>query len=249
MVKTFKVSLSLFFLLYCSLAHAQDKQSYNIITEQWPPFNYQEKGELKGYATEIIQLVMKELGVTDKITILPSARALITLNSRPRTIFYSFIKTPERENSYKWIGPFGKQSVSFYKRKGSPLKIKTLEDAKKVSSLCAREAGLVHDILIKEGFKNLDVSESAKSIYYKAIIDRCDLAISETHLGYTYWMNQLQLSPTTLEKTDLKIISSELYIVASPDISDKEVQHWQKALDKILKSKEYQHILARYQKI
>ncbi len=226
----------------------EPKKNINIITEQWPPFNYIENKELVGFSTEIVKLVMKDLMIDTPINVLPSARAMNILKNSKRTMFFSYIQTPERKDLFKWIGPFGEQAIYFYKRKNSPLDIRTIKDAKKVKSICSRGYGLVHGILVKNGFKNLDESATAKSIYLKAIKGRCDLSISETPLGYAYWMKKLKLPLDSLEKTPLEIIRSSLYIIATKDIPDEEVMLWQKSLDKIIKSKEYLKIKNKYYK-
>ncbi len=210
-----------------------------ILTEEWPPLNYSENGEIKGFATEVVKLVMKELKLQNKIEILPSNRGMDILNRGPRVMYYSFIMTDERKSLYKWIGPFGGQSIFFYKRKDSPIHINSLEDAKKVASICCRDRGLVYDSLKKAGFSNLDVGTSPEGIYLKAVHRRCELAIGETSDGVAYWLKKSNLPPDSLERTPVKISSSSLYLVVSKDVPDSEVLLWQKALDKVKASAEY----------
>lgn len=217
-----------------------------IITEEWPPFNYLENDELRGFSTEVVQLIMKDLNVKDKITVLPGPRAMKALNRTPRSIFFSLILTPERKSQYKWIGPFGEQSIYFYKKKGSTLKISSLQDAKKVASICTRESGLVFDMLKEAGFKNLDVAVNPESIYLKTIKGRCDLAIGETPLGVAFWLKKLKQPLDSLEQTPLKLLGSSLYIATSRDIPDAEIASWQKSLDKIKASKEYSMLQKKY---
>ncbi len=229
-----------------SIANATTSKSLTIITEEWPPFNYTENRILKGFATEVVQLVMKDLNINDKITVLPDAQGLSALNNSPRSMFFSFILTPERKHLYKWIGPFAEQSIYFYKKKGSSLKIHSLDDAKKVEAICTRESGLVFNMLKAAGFKNLDTGINAEGIYLKTIYGRCDLAIGEAPLGVVFWLKKSNLPLDSLEKTPLKLIDFSLYIVASKDIPDEEIVRWQKSLDKIKASKEYSLLQQKY---
>ncbi len=233
-------------ILLSSQALTYAVKPIQLITEEWPPYNYVENKSLKGYSTEIIKLAMKELGINEKIDVFPSMRAKQILETSKRTIFFSFIKTPERTPLYKWIGPIGNQSIHFFKKKGSLLNIQTVEDAKKVNSICCRNGGLVFETLKKLEFNNLDTSSSAKSIYLKAISGRCDLAISETKIGYTYWMNILNQPLDSLIQTPVKITDNPLYFVATKDISDEEVSSWQEALEKVIASSSFQEIAKRY---
>lgn len=245
--KTFIASLLILLLAPVSMfAASTATPPLTIITEDWPPFNYSENGEIKGFATDVVKLVMKELGVNYKIETLPGSRAMKVLNKGPRTMFYSFIMTPERKTKYKWIGPFGEESIYFYKRKGSQLQIKTLEDAKKVSRVCCRGIGLVYDTLKRSGFRNLDVGVNPEGIYLKTIHGRCDLAIGETFLGVAYWLKKSNLPADLLEQTSVKVTDSALYLVVSKDVPDSEVLQWQRALDKVKTSGEYARLRQTY---
>ncbi len=235
-----------FLILHWTTSYAQETNSLTIITEEWPPFNYTENLKVTGYSTEIIELVMKELKIEKTITVLPSMRARKVLDTSSRTLFYSFIRTPEREKLFKWIGPIGKESIYFYKNKGSKLEIKTLSDAKKVKSICARNDGLVYDLLVKAGFKNIDPSVSAESIYLKTIMGRCDLGISETPIGLIYWLKKMNRPLDSLEQTPLSIIDSSLYMATTLDMPDQEIERWQKALEKVLKSDAFKLIQKKY---
>lgn len=217
-----------------------------LISENWPPYNFEEKSTAKGYSTEIVKLIMKELNIKADIAIYPGSRAMQVLNNSKRTMFFSLIRTPKREDLYKWIGPFGHQNIPFYKRKGSPLNIKTIEDAKKVDSICCRNSGFVLQRLKSLGFKNLDLSKTAKTVYLKSILGRCDLAITETPLGYSYWMKDLKRPQDSLEMTPVNVTSTPLYIVATKDIPNSEIELWQKALKKVLASKAYIEISKKY---
>ncbi|WP_372654332.1 substrate-binding periplasmic protein [Halobacteriovorax sp.] len=219
----------------------------DFITENWPPYNYEEDNKIKGYSAEVIRLVMKELKTEAKIKIYPSNRAKQVLDNSKRSMFFSFIKTPQRENKYKWIGPIGKQHIPFYKRKGSTLKIESIEDAKKVHSICCRNSGLVYTALKNLGFNNLDTSKNAINIYSKALMGRCDLAISDTPIGYSYWMDKLKQPHDNLEKTPVNVSDSDIYIVATKDIPDSEIKVWQEALDKVLLSETFFKIKEKYE--
>lgn len=228
-------------------APAPSSRPLNIVTEDWPPLNYSEDGEIKGFATDVIRLVMKELKADDPIVVLPGNRGLNVLNKGPRVLFYSFIQTADRKDLYKWIGPFANESIYLYKKRDSKLQINSLEDAKKVHSICCRDAGMVFNFLKKEGFKNLDVGTDATSIYVKAIHGRCDLAVGEPAGGVAYWLKKSNLSPDLLEKTSVKISESPLYFAASKDIPDEEIERWQKALEKVKATKEYEKLYRDYQ--
>ena len=219
-----------------------------LLTEDWPPFNYGEDGRAKGVSVEVVRAIMRDLKVDYPITLLPGPRAMLVLNDGPRTMFFSMIRTPERESRYKWIGPFGEQSIHFFKRKGDPASIQTLDDAKRVGKVCCRNLGLVFNYLTAAGFTNLDTGSSPEGIYLKAVNGRCDLAIGESALGVVYWLKKSNAPPDVLEQTPVKVAESALYIAASRDIPDEEIAIWQASLDKLVKSGEYDRMYRNYLK-
>ncbi|WP_220128832.1 ABC transporter substrate-binding protein [Bdellovibrio sp. KM01] len=233
-------------LIHETTAGAVATPPLTLLTEEWPPFNYTEKGELKGFATEVVKLIQKELNTNYVVELYPSARGMNTFENRSNVMFFSFIQTPDRKHKFKWIGPFGEQSIYFFKKKGNPIIIETLEDAKKVRRICCRDQGFVFNFLKSSGFKNLDVGVNPEGIYLKTIHGRCDLSIGEDSWGVAYWLKKSNLPPDALQKTSVKISSSPLYIAASLDIPDQEIQRWQKALDKVKASTDYQKINLKY---
>jgi polar amino acid transport system substrate-binding protein len=210
------------------------ESAVNFISEEWPPYNYIEQGRLTGVSVKIVQALQQELGRSDPIQVYPSQRAKLILESRSRTMMFSMFRTPQRETRYKWIGPIGRDAIYFYQRGGSPLQIRTLQDAKAVAVIASRQAGLVFNILIADGFTNLDSSAySSKQVYGKLLRGRAELAISDSPLGVRYLLKQMGLPADALQQTPVKVVESDLYIAASLDFPDTEIAQWQQALDRL----------------
>lgn len=201
-----------------------------IVTEEWPPYNYAAGEDLSGYSTEVVRAAMKRLGIILPIEILPGARAKDTLDKGGGIVFFTMFRTPEREGAYQWIGSVDEASFYFYKKKGNPISIRTLEEARKAESVACRNYGLVFNYLEKAGFGNLDTSPNAEGIYRKVLEGRCVLAIGETPLGVRYILKKMGLPADALEPVGLHILDAPLYIVGSKDLSEAEVARWRSAL-------------------
>lgn len=205
-----------------------------LITEEWPPYNYVEQGRLSGVSVKIVQALQRELGRRDPILVYPSQRAKLILESRSRTMMFSMFRTAQRETRYKWIGPIGRDAIYFYQRSGSPLQIRTLQDAKEVPVIASRQAGLVFNTLMAHGFTNLDASAySSKQVYGKLLRGRAALAISDSPLGVRHLLGEMELPIDALQQTSVKLLESDLYIAASLDFPDLEIARWQQALDRL----------------
>lgn len=236
--------VSCFMLIKSTLA---DDQKLNVVTEQWAPYNYSENGSLKGLSVEIVRAIAKKLNVSIDIQLVPSMRAKFMLENNPRTMLITMLRTAERETKYKWVGPLDDSSIYFYKNKTNPIVISTLEDAKKVRSICSRQAGLVFSKLKAAGFTNLETTTSeAQLIYKKLLHNRCDLAISDSPLGVIYLLKQMNYPPDAITQTAVKLVESPTYFAYSKDIPDTEIARWQKALDRLKASGAFKAILRKY---
>ena len=205
-----------------------------LITEEWPPYNYVEQGRLIGVSVRIVQALLRELERGDPIRVYPSQRAKLLLDSQPRSMLFSMFRTPQRETQYKWIGPIGHDAIYFYQRKGSPLQIRSLADAKAVPVIASRQAGLVFNLLTDAGFTNLDATAyTGRQVYSKLLRGRADLAISDSPLGVQYQLQQMGVPADALQQTQVKVVDSDLYIAASLDFPDTEIALWQQALDRL----------------
>jgi len=229
-----------------SCALAAEKKML-LITEEWPPYNYSEAGELKGFSVEIVQSIINIIDKNHEIKILPSMRTTRIINTRPHTMMFSMFRTTERESSYKWIGPLGDGTLFFYKRRDNKLAIRSMEDLKNVPRIGTRHNGVMPRLLSAQGFKNLDrTATSSLQVYKKLLAGRSDIAISDTDLGTRYNLKLLGVDMNVLERIPIPIFRSDLYIAASKDITDEEIQEWQSALDTLKTNGEYDRIFQKY---
>jgi len=222
-------------------------QKLSIVTEEWAPYNYSENGALKGFSVEIVRAIAQGLNADIDIQLLPTMRAKASLESNKRTMLITMLRTPERETRYKWIGPLGDGSIYFYKRKGNPLEVATLEETRSVRSICSRHGGLTTSKLLAAGFTNLETGASdGIAVYRMLIFGRCDLAVSDSPLGVIHLLKQMNYPPDAVVQTPVKLVASPLYIACSKDISDAEIARWQAALDSLKSSGVFQAMQKKY---
>jgi polar amino acid transport system substrate-binding protein len=246
-VRRIQAGLLSIFALCAGMQVCAQGNPLTILTEEWPPYNYVENGDLKGFSVEIARSIMRELKIDNKIEVYPGIRATSMLNANRRVMFFTLLRTPERENKYKWIGPIGLDAIYFYKKKGNPLVVNTIEDVRKAKVVACRYAGLVYNTLKGLNFNNLDAStDNSVEIYTKLLNGRCELAVSDSPLGVRYWLKKMGYPEDSLVQTPVKVVESELYIACSLDIPQAEISLWQKALDKIKSTGEYDKLYRHY---
>lgn len=235
----------LFCLLFGTLARAEQ---YQVVTEEWAPYNYQENNQLTGMATEIVRAIMALTGNDFEMVLLPSMRATRVLQSRPQTIMYSMFRTAEREPLYKWVGPIVEESIHPYQLATAPQPVNSLEQLLHARKITTRHAGLVPKMLQSLGFNNLDRSANAsRQLYLMLLAGRTDIIIGDTDAGVAYYSRQLNIAPGTLRQVPIEIYRASLYIAFSRDSDDDLIAAWSSALQQLRQSGELERIQRRYE--
>ncbi|MDN5514064.1 MAG: transporter substrate-binding domain-containing protein [Pseudomonas sp.] len=240
----------LFLVLLCSLSGAMARaETYQIVTEEWAPYNYEENGQLTGMSTEVVRAIMALTGDDFDIALLPTMRATYALQNRPRTIMYSMFRTPEREPLYKWVGPIMEESIHPYQLSGTTAPITSLEQLMHAPHITTRHAGLVPKMLESLGFRNLDKSAAESHQLYRMLLaGRTEVIIGDTDAGVAYYSRQLDIAPGTLRRVPIELYRSSLYIAFSHDCDDALVAAWAAALAQLRRTGELARIQRRYER-
>ena len=136
------------------------------ITEQFPPFNFQEEGQLKGLSVDLLDRMLDRMGMTlnrSSIKLLAwDAGYQIALENN-NTVLFSTARLSERESSFKWVGPINPTRVVLFAMKDKAINISSPEDLKKykigvihnsAEELLAIKAGLDPKELVVENNSN-----------------------------------------------------------------------------------------------
>lgn len=221
---------------------------YQVVTEEWAPYNYLENGQLTGMATEVVRTIMARTGDDFEIAVVPSMRAAHMLQTRPGTIMYSMFRTPDREPLYKWVGPIVEESIHPYQLSDAPIPVNSLEQLMHAPRLTTRHAGLVPRVLESLGFTNLDKSAAeSQQLYRMLLARRTELIIGDTDAGVNYYSHQLGIAPGTLRRVPVEVYRSSLYIAFSRDCDDGLIDAWARALEQLRRSGELERIRRRYE--
>jgi polar amino acid transport system substrate-binding protein len=68
-----------------------------LVTLQYPPYQYEENGETKGFVVEIVREVFRRLQLPIKITLMPWTRSIKMIEDGTADAIFTAYKTPERE--------------------------------------------------------------------------------------------------------------------------------------------------------
>lgn len=234
-------------LLCLLLGSGAAAEQYQVVTEEWAPYNYVENSQLTGMTTEIVRAIMAQTGDDFEVVLQPSMRATQILRTRPKTIMYSLFRTPEREPLYKWVGPIVEESIHAYQLADAP-PITSLEQLLHAPQVTTRHAGLVPQMLQSLGFHNLDKSAIESKLLYRMLLaGRTNIIVGDTDAGVAYYSRQLKIAPGTLRRIPIELYRSSLYIAFSLDSDEQLIAKWTNALEQLRQSGELARIQQRYE--
>jgi polar amino acid transport system substrate-binding protein len=222
-----------------------------IVTEELPPYNMTQGGLLTGMSTEVVQAVLKEVGMTASIQSMPWARAYdIALNAE-NVLIFSITRTAQREKLFKWVGIIAPVHWYLFSDPRRNIPLDRIDDARKYQIGTVKEdAG--EQYLVTKGFavgKNLQSSNKYEYNYEKFKLGRIDLWIS-IELNALYLIRRAGDDPdrTVVRALSLPELDGEsgLNMAFSLKTPDALVERFRQGLETIRKNGTYDSILKKW---
>lgn len=224
----------IFLGLLCSFLHAQ---TFKIYTEQLPPYNFLEKGQVVGSSTQLLKELLEKSGhkiYQDTIQLVPWSRGYHEAQNTENTVLYSVARTLERENLFKWVGPINKLTVGLVAKKS--LMAKNLTP----SSLKNYTIGVMHDtaaesMLLNLGIKITDLERfsNPQSQLKKLKDDRVDMVAFGVE-GLYFMIKDAGFDPEDYETVYI-LKEADLYFAFHKDTDDELIAQLNKTLKSIKK--------------
>jgi polar amino acid transport system substrate-binding protein len=99
-----------------------------LLTEENPPFNYTEKGQLVGAATEIVRDMATRASVPVKTEVLPWDKAYVRAQGERDTCLFSTARLENRERLFLWVGPIATNLWAVYGKSDFAPTIRSVKD-------------------------------------------------------------------------------------------------------------------------
>ncbi len=232
-----------------TVSHAIQTTDLLVVTENLPPYNYQEGTAVKGVAAEVVQALLKEVGLQAEIQVLSWVRAYLKALKRPNVLIFSIIRTPDRETLFHWVGKISTTQSYFFKLAArEDIQINRLDDARPYLIGTWRE-DVREQYLLSRGFikqKQLDSSGNPQQNIRKLMIQRIDLVV-DTELSFYYQLKQLNYSPNLFTKAlKLEAVSLPFYIAFSKQTSPDLVASFRNALKRVKRKGIFHAIHQKY---
>lgn len=229
-------------ILSCCL----NAQELTLITENAPPNSFVENDILTGRSVEIVQAVLKEIGMEGyHIHFYPWARGYKMLETQENIALFATSRTQARENLFKWAGPISDNQVNLYKLKSrKDIQATTLEGLKKyrVGSGISDQKS---QYLYSKGFEIQHVEEDKQNID-KLFSGRVAI-IPYAAARLSYDMNKYGHDISKIEMIwNIKDISTQTYVAFSQTTDDSIVKKFQEGFDAIQKKGIQEKILQKW---
>ncbi len=146
-----------------------------ILTENLPPLNYLKDGVLVGPSVEIVKEIQRRVGSHAPIKVYPWARAYKMALEEENVVLFGTTHTEARQDIFKWVGPLARKRDILVAKKGTGIKITSLEDAKKVKRIGTLREDTRERLLKKHGFTNLESVSDEQKNAKKLLLGRIEL--------------------------------------------------------------------------
>jgi len=228
MKKLFVLAVSVFIFSVQPLLSAE----LTILTENLPPLNYLKDGVLVGPSVEIVKEIQKRVGSSEEIKVYPWTRAYKMALEDENVVLFGMTHTKVREDIFKWVGPLATKRDILVAKKGSGVKINSLEDAKKVKRIGTLRDDTRERLLQSHGFTNLESVSDEQKNAQKLVMGRIDLwAYKQPGLKTVCELAGVDYNEIE-EIFHLRVI--DVSIAFSKKTSDSIVQKWRNAFNDML---------------
>lgn len=220
------------------------KESLNLFTEQYPPFNMIENGILYGISTDIMKELLHRENIKYKIELFPWSRAYKMALQEKNTAVFSTARTSEREHLFKWVGPLVENNWTFFAKKGSKISISHLEEAKNYI-VGGYNADAVSEYLIKQNFvvgKNIQLATNERQNALKLEAGRIDLWATSSQLAP--WIAKTEKLGQVVQLFTFKKV--EMYAAFNKDTDDALINQLNKTLINMKKDGTFKKISSKY---
>jgi len=216
-------------LLASLLCVSLQAQPLRLYTEEYPPINFSEDGKPTGLATEVVQAIMQRTGQSAPITVVPWARGYQEALTRANTGLFVTMRTREREQLFKWVGPITRNVTSFYALRRSFLSISRLEEAREYGEIAVPRDWYSHQRLLAEGFSNLTPVTGPAQVVSMLKRGRVKLMVLD-NLSLNALLAQGDIQADEVQLL-FNFMHSDSYIAFSQQTDDALIARWQRELD------------------
>jgi len=249
MLKNIILLLSMIGNIFYLYGNSIDK--VQIFTENYPPYNMEVNGKLKGISVDILSAMFKQMHsnkTVNDIKLRPWATGYKITSKKKNCMLFSTTRTAQREKLFKWVGPIVATKIGIIAKKSRHIKISNIKELNNYK-IGAVIKDIGEQLLLEQGVSknNIDSIGGKNPVvlnFQKLGKGRIDMFAYETNVAM-YGAKSYQI-----DQKDFEIIyilkQGQLYYAFNKNTDDTIIQKYQKALDDIKSNGVYKNILDQY---
>ncbi|MDD1752591.1 MAG: transporter substrate-binding domain-containing protein [Methanotrichaceae archaeon] len=224
------------------------------ITEQYPPYNYQEDGKLQGISVDLLEKIWEKMGTElnrSAIKLLPWTEGYERTLKENNTVLFTAWRIPEREQLFKWVGPVASGSDALLAKNNKNISIIAPQDLKNYK-IGAIENDIAVQRLLNKGIKKEDLILETNSTPIIEMLKNGTIDAWAYNDIAGLWLLQQSGANASDYKVAYVLAQGNGYYAFNKEIPDSIVQSFQQALDSVKNNKDssgvsdYQKILYKY---
>ncbi|RTZ16778.1 transporter substrate-binding domain-containing protein [Vibrio aquaticus] len=241
------------FAVLAQTARAVQINELTYLTEQYPPYNFEEEGSLQGIAVDVLTAVGEQVQSTisrDKIQVQPWPRAYRSALIKTNTVLFSTTRTQLREHIFQWAGPITSTRIVVLAKKSQQIQIEHS------MALAQYRIGVIRDdvgeqLLLELGVPRDSMVESSvpETLANQMIKDRIDLWAYEENVA-KWWLKKAGQNTDDYEVVYV-LNEGELYFAFNLEVDSRLVGEFQRALDELKVTEDgtaspFERIISKY---
>lgn len=219
--------------IFRSEERTADISALTFYTEEFPPYNYQENGTLKGIAVDLLGEITEKMGneiEPNQIHLAPWTEGYQAALGSKNTVLFSTFRLPEREDSFKWVGPITTDRYVLFAGWGHPIVVNGLDDLKQYKIGVITDDAAISQLLdIGLNTSQLVYDVNVSVLVEKLVSGDIDLWCYPETVGR--FMTQLTTGNYYSFNVAYALDDIESYYAFSKDVPDPTIRSFQNALD------------------
>lgn len=239
-----KMSMTLLTAVLC-FGLAAPAAPIAIYTEENKPLNFNHDGKVGGVATELVREIQKRVGDTSPITLGEWSVGYEATLKQPNTMIYSAVRTPQREKTFKWVGPLTLVKTYFYGSPSGGVVLNSLEDARKLPRIGVPRKFYAEEYLQKAGFTNLASPETPAEMV--EMFKKGEIKVFVSHnLAISNLLMDSKVPVQSVKPLLTFMDTKQHWLAFNLGTPDAVIQKWQGALNEIKKDGTFKKLWVKY---
>lgn len=222
---------------------AADEVDLKILTEEYPPLNFRENGEITGLVTEVVREIMHRTGRTDDISLLDWETGYQLVMERENIVLFTTVMNAERKERLQWVGPVAVFYNDIYTWQGSDIQVNSLQDLQ-TGTIATVKDYHSEQLLAAEGFTNLVSHTTEEEAFAKLLRGEATFFIGN-RMTMPALLKTAGAGPDDIRKVYEFSINLG-YIAFSGVTPESVVSSWQQALDEMKDDGTFAGIYSRW---